>query len=43
MKKLMICVVALVLAGCTFGGSAAVGGGSNSVGMGLSLGTGFRF
>ncbi|WGE89884.1 hypothetical protein [Actinobacillus arthritidis] len=42
-KKFIICLGVLALAGCTFGGSASVGGGSNGVGAGFGLGTGIRF
>ena len=43
MKKMMVCLTILLIAGCTFGGSASVGGGSNGVGAGFGLGTGIRF
>ncbi|WP_280177513.1 hypothetical protein [Actinobacillus vicugnae] len=42
-KKIIVCLSIFVLASCTFGGGASVGGGSNGVGAGFSLGTGIRF
>ncbi|ABY69289.1 hypothetical protein APJL_0724 [Actinobacillus pleuropneumoniae serovar 3 str. JL03] len=42
-KKFVICLCVCVIAGCAVGGSASVGGGSNGVGAGFSLGTGIRF
>ena len=42
-KKFIICLFVCVLAGCAVGGSANVGGGSNGIGAGFSLGTGIRF
>ncbi|RKR76993.1 hypothetical protein [Otariodibacter oris] len=43
MKKFLVLIMAITLAGCAIGGSVNAGGGSNGVGVGFGLGTGIRF
>ena len=40
MKKLLVCLLAVVLASCSVGGNVNVGGGSRGVGVGAGISLG---